>query len=360
MSPKKSNKGKVAIAVKNGFLRLRWRYLGTQYNLYTGLPDEPISRTVAEGKANAIALDILSNNFDTTLAKYKPQKAKPKPENRSALDLYLEFLEFKRSQVSPVTAKKYESLVEDLKRNPKPENILEILGDGNAPETVKRKLEWLDQCYKFHGAKNPYEQASHRLKIPPKLKPQPFTSEEVQLILDGFAKMHPHYLPYMQFCLSTGVRVQEARFLKWDQLSPDLTRIQILDYKRGKTRSFKLPDMAIAAIKAVKGSALEGQKSEKNDTQQSVEGGDLFVFTSTEGKQIDAGNFRKRYWIPVLEAQGIDYRRPYMCRSTAISHALSKGANPMAIAAVTGHDVATLYNEYAGFIESSPKMPNLF
>ncbi len=341
MSPQKSNKGKVAIAVKNGFLRLRWRYLGTQYNLYTGLPDEPISRTVAEGKANAIALDILSNNFDTTLAKYKPQKAKPKPENRSALDLYLEFLEFKRSQVSPVTAKKYESLVEDLKRNPKPENILEILSDGNAPETVKRKLEWLDQCYKFHGAKNPYEQASHRLKIPPKLKPQPFTSEEVQLILDGFAKMHPHYLPYMQFCLSTGVRVQEARFLKWDQLSPDLTRIQILDYKRGKTRSFKLPDMAIAAIKAVTKS-------------------DDFVFTSTAGHQIDAGNFRKRYWIPVLEAQGIDYRRPYMCRSTAISHALSKGANPMAIAAVTGHDVATLYNEYAGFIESSPKMPDLF
>lgn len=341
MSPQKSSKGKVSIEVKNGYLRLRWRYLGTQHTLYTGLPDEPVSRTVAESKANAIALDMLSNNFDKTLVKYKPQKAKPKPENRSPLDLYLEFLEFKRSQVSTVTAKKYESLTEDLKRDPKPENILEILSTDNNPETVKRKLEWLDQCYKFHGTTNPFDLVSQRLKIPPKLKPQPFTSDEVELILDGFKNMYPHYLPYIQFCLSTGVRVQEARFLKWDQLSPDLTRIQILDFKRSKTRSFKLPDLAIAAIK-------------------SVERSHEYVFTSVEGKQIDAGNFRKRYWIPVLEKQGIDYRTPYKCRSTAISHALSKGANPMTIAAVTGHDVQTLYNEYAGFIESSPKMPDLF
>lgn len=341
MSPQKTGKGKVAIEVKNGYLRLRWRHLGQQYSLYTGLPDEPISRTVAEGKANAIALDMLSNNFDETLAKYKPQKAKPKPENRSPLDLYTEFLEFKRSQVSPVTAKKYESLTEDLKLNPKPENILEVLSADNAPETVKRKLEWIDQCYKFHGTVNPFDNARQRLKIPPKLKPQPFTGDEVELILDGFKTLFPHYLPYIQFCLSTGVRVQEARFLKWDQLSPDYSRIQILDFKRGKTRSFKLPDMAITAIK-------------------SVERSHEYVFSSVDGHQVDAGNFRKRYWIPVLEKQGIDYRRPYLCRSTAISHALSKGANPMAIAAVTGHDVATLYNEYAGFIESSPKMPDLF
>ena len=341
MSPPQSNKGKVAIEVKGGFLRLRWRYLGTQHTLYTGLPDEPISRTVAEGKANAIALDMLSNNFDTTLAKYKPQRAKPKPENRSPLDLYTEFLEFKRSQVSAVTAKKYESFLDDLKHDLKPETILDVLSADNAPETVKRKLEWLDQCYKFHGLNNHFASVKQRLKIPPKLKAQPFTSEEVELILQGFQKKFPHYLPYVQFCLSTGVRVQEARFLKWEQISADFTSIQILDFKRLKTRSFRLPDMAIAAI-------------------SSVERSHEYVFTNMDGHQIDSGNFRKRYWIPVLEAQNIDYRTPYKCRSTAISHALSKGANPMAIAAVTGHDVQTLYNDYAGFIDSSPKMPDLF
>jgi integrase len=121
MSPQKSSKGKVSIEVKNGYLRLRWRYLGTQHTLYTGLPDEPVSRTVAESKANAIALDMLSNNFDKTLAKYKPQKAKPKPENRSPLDLYLEFLEFRRSAGFDCDSEKYESLTEGLKRDPKPE-----------------------------------------------------------------------------------------------------------------------------------------------------------------------------------------------------------------------------------------------
>lgn len=340
MSPQKSNKGKVSIENKGGYLRLRWRYQGTQHSLYTGLPDEPLSRKVAESKANMIALDILSNNFDATLEKYR-QKAKPKTESRSPLELYLEFLEFKRSQIAASTARKYESLTKDLKCNPTPANIIEILSASNLPDTVKRKLEWLDQCYRYHGIPNPYSSAKKKLKIPPKSKPQPFTSEEVRLILEGFEKKYPHYLPYVQFCLSTGVRVQEARLLKWEHLSQDLTKVQILDFKRGTTRSFQLPEMAIAAIKAVE------------------KCGD-FVFTTHRGQQMKADYFRREIWKPILKAQGVDYRTPYNCRSTAISHALSKGATPIEIAAVAGHDLATLYEEYAAYIGSSPKMPDLF
>ena len=47
----------------------------------------------------------------------------------------------------------------------------------------------------------------------------------------------------------------------------------------------------------------------------------------------------------------IDYRRPYNTRHTLISHGLEAGMNPVAIAALTGHDVRTLYENYAGLVD---------
>jgi hypothetical protein len=40
-----------------------------------GLEDNKVSRKFAERKARDIELDIISGNFDPTLAKYKPQVA---------------------------------------------------------------------------------------------------------------------------------------------------------------------------------------------------------------------------------------------------------------------------------------------
>lgn len=339
----KAKKGKVAIYAQDGYLRLRWRHEGKRYTIALGLLEhDAIAYQLAQQRANTIQLDMLSGNFDHTLVKYKPKKIGPAPST-DPIDprcIYDSFLEFKRSQVSPATFKKYLSLLPDLEHI-QPENVLQYLGDRNNPETVKRKLEWLAQAYKYVGIDNPFQNVQQLHKVPPKLSPRPFTDEEVQKILKGFTELSPHYLPYVQFCLSTGARLQEVNCLTWSQISDNCEIIEILDFKRGKKRSFKLPELAIASLKAV---PKIGE----------------YVFTSAEGHKIDAGNFRNRHWRKVLEAQKIDYRRPYLCRSTAISHALASGASPMSIAAVTGHDVETLYRDYAGFIESSPTMPDLF
>jgi integrase len=82
------------------------------------------------------------------------------------------------------------------------------------------------------------------------------------------------------------------------------------------------------------------------------------IFTSTNGCAIDAKNFCNRYWKPALVELGIDYRRPYNTRHTLISHGLEAGMNPVAIAALTGHDVRTLYENYAGLV-NSPQLPDL-
>jgi hypothetical protein len=73
MSQRKASKGTVQIKNSNERLQLVFSYTGKRHYLSTGFTDTPANRKLAEMKARQIELDILCGNFDTTLAKYKPE-----------------------------------------------------------------------------------------------------------------------------------------------------------------------------------------------------------------------------------------------------------------------------------------------
>jgi integrase len=83
------------------------------------------------------------------------------------------------------------------------------------------------------------------------------------------------------------------------------------------------------------------------------------VFPTPKGHPIDDHNFRNRAWKTVLSNLDIDYRKPYNTRHTLISHALEQGMNPVMVAQLTGHNVATLYENYAGSVNSRPRLPDI-
>ncbi|MFM7428055.1 MAG: Arm DNA-binding domain-containing protein [Elainella sp.] len=72
---RKASKGSVQIKSSNNRLQLVFNFVGKRQYLSTGFADTPANRKLAEMKARQIELDILSGNFDSTLAKYKPQSA---------------------------------------------------------------------------------------------------------------------------------------------------------------------------------------------------------------------------------------------------------------------------------------------
>jgi len=86
---------------------------------------------------------------------------------------------------------------------------------------------------------------------------------------------------------------------------------------------------------------------------------DDLIFKAPNGGAIDDHNFRNRAWKPILETQGIPYRKPYTTRHTLVSHAIEKGMNPVNVAEMTGHNVQTLYQHYAGVINKT-KLPDIF
>jgi integrase len=86
---------------------------------------------------------------------------------------------------------------------------------------------------------------------------------------------------------------------------------------------------------------------------------DSLVFPAKEGGHIDDHNFRNRAWKTILEEQGIEYRKPYNTRHTGASHMLQV-MHPTTVAEITGHNVRTLYEHYAGDIRTNPEIPDLF
>lgn len=76
MEKPKQSKGSVGLEVFRNKLRLRLPrslFNGNQTYLSLGADDTKLNRKIAEQKIRQIEADILSNNFDFTLAKYKSQ-----------------------------------------------------------------------------------------------------------------------------------------------------------------------------------------------------------------------------------------------------------------------------------------------
>jgi integrase len=365
-------KGAVAIESDKGWLRLRWRFASQRYAFALGIPDNKTNRKIAEARANQIYLDILSGNFDSTLAKYKPTSLNQLEQSTNmdcptATDLFDRFVAHKAKEIDPRTLRRYHTIARQLKEffRDRTANELDttsveefqqfLITDSNA-ETVRRKVQLLKACWQWHELDTAIWENLPKLRTSPQEAPKPFTKEEVTLILDGFKgdRYYKHYYPYVKFLLSTGVRIGEAQGLSWGRVSDDCTVIEVFETwtdgqrkppKNNKSRQFRVSQETAELLRNI---------------QPRDPSPDLFVFLTLEGHPMDENNFRGRAWKEVLEKVGVPYRKPYNCRATFTSHCLMSGMNPLLVAQLTGHDVAVLFEHYAAYIGSSPKIPDLF
>lgn len=370
---KKAAKGTVVIQVFKERLRLCWSYLGKRYYLYIGLPDNKLNRAnAAEPLARRIEGDIATGNFDPTLKKYKPE-SQQKHARVSVIKLFELFMVEKAKEVTPKTMEKYRATLGYLNRyfgsetaefvdNASAEKFAQHLIDkGLSPVPRKRRLEELEACWKWAINKglinpcNPWEEVAKRIKAPPKQMPKPFTLEEMGAIILGFRgdRYYSHYADFVEFLFGTGCRTGEAIGLQWKHLADDCSTVWIGEsLSRGVRKSTKTNRARTFSLTSKLRTMLLARRPAECDPNG-------LVFTSPKGGAIDDHNFRNRAWKTVLTRLEIDYRKPYITRHTLISHALDLGMNPVAVAQLTGHDVQVLYQNYAGNVNSRPRLPEL-
>jgi integrase len=361
--PHQNRKGTVAVNSFRGVLRLAWTTGGKRYYLYCGLPDTPLNRIVAEGKAKVIEGDLATGNFDPTLAKYKPER-----QNQiSVVDLFEKFMEKRSRSIYDRTLAKYKGLLGKLQdyfgnkaaisiKENDAEKFKEKLSSEIAAITLRERIGLLKACWNW-GIKqkfvteNPWDEV--KVRVSPKQKVKPFTLVEIQKIIMGFHQQFPHYANFVEFLFGTGVRTGEAIALQWKHLNDDCSVVWIGEsLSRGirkETKTGKSRDIPLTPY-------LQQMLLNRRPINFTPE--DL-VFPAPQGGAIDDHNFRNRAWKIVLESQGVTYRKPYTTRHTLVSHALEKGTNPVNVAELTGHNVRTLYQNYAGVI-GILKLPDIF
>lgn len=358
----------VQVGADKGWLRLRWTYQGKRYALTLGLPDSKVNKTVAQQKANQIELDIASGHFDLSLKRYKPQHHKL--AQITAVNLFRLFAEEKAKQVYQRSLEKYRATVNYLAEyfqdksaqisESSAGNFAEWLSDRHGQLVLKERIGLLKACWEWGQKKglvvtNPWVELAQRIKVPPKQMPKPFTREEIGAIIQAFRsdRYYYPYADYVEFLFGTGCRTSEAIGLKWKHLSDNYSTVWIGEsLSRGVRKSTKTNRARTIALTP----RLKAMLLVRRLTNPDPEG---LVFTSPTGKAIDDQNFRNRAWKTVLTRLEIDYRKPYTTRHTLISHALDLGMNPVMVAQLTGHDVQTLYENYAGNVNSRPMLPEL-
>ncbi len=375
-SESKSPKGTVQVKSSNERLQLVFRVGGKRYYLSTGFIDSVANRKVAMAKGQLIELDILSGNFDPTLAKYKPEalvekvtpKITPVVEEvaPSLADLWESYTDFRRPGLSPSTlAKDYKKVARCVNVH-LPVNTLDKavvirnwLNANRSPDASKRMLTQLSACCDWAVKselikENPFENMASDIKLPKGSREDndinPFSIEERDRIITGFQNSvrYKYYAPFIEFLFITGCRPSEAVALQWKHISNDFRTIRFeqavvvsesgLVCKKGlktqKKRTFPINERLAALLKAIKPSGACG---------------DAKVFPSREGTWIDTRNLNTRGWTAVIEElDGIEYKKLYQTRHTFITLALRNGMDVKDVAKLVGNSPEIIYRHYAG------------
>jgi integrase len=217
-------------------------------------------------------------------------------------------------------------------------------GKSLAPSTINRHMKILRailiEASERFGFISGYRGVKP-LKVP-KSDIQPFTLDEITLILDS---VRADFYEYFLLRFFSGMRTGEIDGLKWKYVDFKnryiLVRETIVDGEESYTktdasqRNIQMSEPVYNAFLAMKLRT----------------GNHKYVFVNSVGKPLRHDNVTKRVWYPLLKFLGLPKRNPYQMRHTAATLWLSSGENPEWIANQLGHsNTEMLFRVYSRYV----------
>lgn len=362
---------KVSVNSNGGRLRLVFTPPGSRRRkfLYLGMNDTPLNRSMAQSTALQLEGDIVTGNYDATLEKYKPSKHRT--NNQKVLSIWDKYRNFKADRVKASSLEKYDwtrpyierffgdRTIENLTQADA-DNFTRYLLENVSPLIAKQRLSLVKGAFEWAINRemlqiNPFRNSLELIKVPPKRPPEPFTQAEVKRIIAGFQghRHYHYYVDFVRFQFGCGARFGETAALRWEHLNTTCTHIWIGEsYSRGELGATKTNEQREFDLPNSLASILYQRRGEAKATD--------LVFPAPGGGHMCDRNFRNRAWKKTLKASNVIYRKPYLTRSTFISHCSAMGWTPADIAAITGHDPEILIRYYLGGVhgkKSAPEMP---
>lgn len=373
--------GRINIEIYQGSYRLRFTYLKKRYCLTIGKKSKTTFKA-AKALAQQIDSDIVFNQFDTTLIKYKPGYYSRKQEQEQKQvniglgltldDIWESYKKATHSIKSETTQKSVwkdtERLINKLSVAAKKLNNIELFYEESfsyySSGTLERFFQELHTALNWAIEKKLIEDnplKGYRKKLPkrqtPNRVPSCFSVEEIECIILAFETNkflssksnqypHSHYTNYIKFLAYTGCRPEEAIALTKTDIKhkPDGSYILINKaYSKGilkttktnKSRTLKCNNQLIELLNII----------QQDNTQCKL------LFPSHTDNYIDQHNFLNRYWKPIVSklvaiGEVSEYLPCYNLRHTWITILVRKGLDPATIANIAGTSTEMIVNHY--------------
>ena len=352
----RAKKGTITVDNFRGMLRLRlprsW-FNGKLKFFSLGLSDTIDNQKIARAKANLMENDYIYEKFDFTFEKYKLTTADPESEI-SLNDLFLDYLKLKEKTLARSSMKNLISVHHKLVAMPhnvlkNPNLVRSWLLEHNTQNQAKKDLCQIKACCAWGFDEglietNPFEKVKAIKGINKDETPDPFSTEERDIIIEAFKQFCPHYYNFIRFLFFTGCRPSEAAGLKWenvDFLSKQIIFLEAIveghhknDTKTHKKRRFPINSQVEEIL-------LSQQKTK--DT----------VFFSEKEVYINMNNFTRRSWSRIFKIIPVRKRDCYNTRHTFITWCISAGVPIPDIASWVGNSPQMILKHYAGLTRSS-------
>lgn len=219
------------------------------------------------------------------------------------------------------------------------------------PKTVAEKLTIIRMIFRFAFEdeiinRNPVD----AIRLPARVKPEiePFTVEEVGLLING---AEGWYRNYLALAFYTGMRVGELLALKWSDIDMNKRKIHV---RHSISQGDETTTKTIGSIRQIPiFDSLWGYIQDQY-RYTGLSGSYLFVSKMTGSAFRDATSLRDARWIPLLKRLGIPYRQQKNTRHTFAVQMLNSGTMKITdISRLMGHtSTQMLLTRYAKFIKS--------
>ena len=205
-------------------------------------------------------------------------------------------------------------------------------------------------------AKNPSGSGDKLRSKVQKARPDPFSLEELELILARIRAKSAEAGDYADFWAFTGMRTSELNGLHWPDV--DLRKSSVRVHRvnvRGEDKSTtKTDEERDVPLDATARAALERQRARTH-----LAGAHVWINPQDGAPWNDERDFRRSHWTPALKALGIRYRRPYNLRHTRATMLLKAGVSPALAAKWLGHSLQMFFQRYAKWIDDARDVEEL-